>query len=251
MCFTLFWDEVFLGNLQFFLYRIACQFDDFHAVEQGRLDGVERIGCGNEHGAAEVVVHFHVIVVKRGILFRIQYLQQGRTRVSAEVASELVDFVQHKYRIRRACFLEVLYHPARHGADIGFAVAADFCFIVEAAEAHPYIFPSNRACYAASEACFTHTRRAVQTNNRTLQVVFKLDYGEVFKDALLHFFEAEMVFVEDFRSMGQIEVVGRKFIPGQIQQQLNIVQSDAVVGRSRIDAHQPVEFLVELLVYGF
>ena len=134
MLFQLIRDQVAFGNFHLFFHRVTTDFDDFHAVEQGRLDGAEAIGGGDEQDLAQVVVHFQVIVVKMVVLGRIQHFEQCRAGVSPKITAYFIDLIQQKYRIAAARFFHRLDDAARQGADVSFAVSPDFTFIVQTTE---------------------------------------------------------------------------------------------------------------------
>ena len=75
-----------------------------------------------------------VVVAEGVVLLRIEHLEERRRRIAAEVAAELVDLVEHEDRVVRPGLLQALDDPARKGADVGPAVAADLGFVLHAAE---------------------------------------------------------------------------------------------------------------------
>jgi hypothetical protein len=77
------------------------------------------------------------------VLLGVQHFQQGRGRISAEIIADLIDLIQYDHRVGRFAFPYALYDTAGHGADIGFPVAAHFAFIMQAAQAHTYIFTAD------------------------------------------------------------------------------------------------------------
>ena len=44
-------------NLLFLFRQIAFHFNNLHSVKEGTRNGVEAIGCGNEHDLAQVIVN--------------------------------------------------------------------------------------------------------------------------------------------------------------------------------------------------
>lgn len=160
MLFQLIGDQVAFGNFHLFFHGITTDFDDFHAVEQGRLDGAQAIGGGNEQYLAQVVVHFQVIVVKMVVLGRVQHFEQCRTRVAPKITAYFINFIQQKYRIAATRLFHRLDDAARQGADVGFAVATDFTFVVQTTQRHLYKLPIQCCSDRAAQRGFTYPRRA-------------------------------------------------------------------------------------------
>ena len=129
-------DQVTLGDLQLFVFGVAVERDDLHAVAQGRRDGLQLVGRGDEDDVAQVEVHVQVVVAKGVVLGRVEHFQQGAAGVPAPVRADLVDLVQHEHRVAGARALDGLDDAARHGADVGPAVAADLGLVAHAAQAH-------------------------------------------------------------------------------------------------------------------
>ena len=77
MHFYLFWDQVLAGDLDFFFDGITIDFDDFHPVQQGGLDGTDRIGGSDKHYPGKVIIQFEIVIVESIVLFGIKYFQQG------------------------------------------------------------------------------------------------------------------------------------------------------------------------------
>ena len=77
-------------------------------------------------------------MIRKGvILFQIQHFQQRAGRIAVIAALlQLIDLIQDHDRVARASLLHAFKNIARHRADIGAAVSADLCFIMDAAQAH-------------------------------------------------------------------------------------------------------------------
>ncbi len=67
-----------------------------------------------------------IIVAESRVLLGVEHLQHGRRRVALDSCAHLVDFVEHHHAIARAGLADRLDDIARHRADIGAAMAADF-----------------------------------------------------------------------------------------------------------------------------
>ena len=82
--------------------------------------------------------HIEVVIAERRVLLRIERFQQCRSRIAPEVAADLVDFVQHEDRIFGLGPADALDNLSRQCSNIGAPVAADFRFIVHAAQREPH-----------------------------------------------------------------------------------------------------------------
>jgi len=54
------------------------------------------------------------MIAKRAVLSRVQYLEQGRCRVSTVIVTKLVDLVEHHHRIVYPDASKCLNYPSRH-----------------------------------------------------------------------------------------------------------------------------------------
>ena len=54
--------QVLLGDFNLFFGNIAGQFHDLHPVAQGRGNGIQDIGGGDEHDGRQVKVHLQIVV---------------------------------------------------------------------------------------------------------------------------------------------------------------------------------------------
>ena len=83
------------------------------------------------------------MIGKLKILFRIKHLKQGGRWIAPVVRADLVDLIHHENRVIGADNLQSMDDAARHGADIGATVAADFRFITHAAQGEPIKFTAH------------------------------------------------------------------------------------------------------------
>jgi hypothetical protein len=95
-------------------------------------------------------------------------------RIAAEVAPQLVHFVQHQHRIVGSRAPHGLNHASGHRADIGAAMAAQFGFIMHAAQAHALELAVQRARDGLPERSFADSGRAHEAQNRRLRVRIQL-----------------------------------------------------------------------------
>ena len=125
--------EVALGDLDLFFFRIAREFDDFHAVQERPRDITDDVGRRNPEDFRQIERQFQEMVAEGAVLFRIKDFQHGRGRVAAHIRGHLVDFVEEEDRVLDAGLLHACQDTARQSADIRTAMAADFRFIADAA----------------------------------------------------------------------------------------------------------------------
>ena len=84
------------------------------------------------------------MIGKRMILLGIEDFQQRTGRITAEIIAEFVDFIEQEQRVFYSGLNHALNDFAWHRTDIGTAVAADFAFILYAAQSHADILPARR-----------------------------------------------------------------------------------------------------------
>ena len=95
-------DDVLLGDHQLLFVGVAGEADDFHAVEERRLDRVEHVRRDDEHHVRQVVRHAEVVIAEREVLLGVEHFEQRRRRIAAIVGADLVDLVEHEHRVRRS-----------------------------------------------------------------------------------------------------------------------------------------------------
>ena len=92
-------DDVLLGDQDLLFLAVPGELDHLHPVEQGGGDRLQHVRGGDEHDLGEVEVDVEVVVAERGVLLRVEDLQERRGGISAEVGAELVDLVEHEHRV--------------------------------------------------------------------------------------------------------------------------------------------------------
>ena len=105
-------DQVLSGYFQFFLIDVAGEFDDLHPVPESRQNGVAHVCRGDEHDLGKVKGHVQIVIAEGMILLRVKDFQQCGRRVSAEIGSDLVNFVKHEYGVVGPGILEPLNDTA-------------------------------------------------------------------------------------------------------------------------------------------
>ena len=113
-------------------------------------------------------MHVQVVVAEGGVLLRIERFEQRRAGIAAEIASDLVDFVQHEDRIFRLRAADALDDLSGQSADVGAAMAADFRFIVHAAERDADELAAQGARDRLAERSLADSWRSDEAEDRTL-----------------------------------------------------------------------------------
>ena len=98
-------------------------------------------------------------------------------RIATIVATELVDLVEHQYRVVRLGAPHRLNQAARHGADVRPAMAAQFGFVVHTAQAHALELASQRPSDRLAQRRFADARRADEAKDRRLGVRVQLQHA--------------------------------------------------------------------------
>lgn len=80
------------------------------------------------------------------VLFRVQHLQQGRSRVTLHPSANLVYLVNQDKRVLRTNFLETLDNLARHGTNVSSPVTFDLCHVSHPTNAEPVILWKEGMC---------------------------------------------------------------------------------------------------------
>ena len=176
--------QVTLRDVDLLVLGIARQADHFHPVQQRRRD-VQRIRRGHEHHVGQVVIDLDVMVGEGVVLLRIEHFQQRRGRIAAEIHAHLVDLVEQEQRVLAPHLGHVLQDLARHRADIGAAMAADFGFVAHPAQRHAHELAVGGARDRLPQRGLAHAGRADQAQDRCLHLVDALLHREVLQDAFL------------------------------------------------------------------
>ena len=169
--FQLLGQQVALGNVELLGAGVAGQLDNVHTVIEraGNRGGI--VGRRDEQHLAQIERNIQIIVFERAVLLGVQHFQQGAGRVALVVACQFVDFVQQNDRVRGLGRRDGADDAAGHGTDVGAAVAANFCFIVYAAQAHAGELPVHTLGNGMGNARLADARRANQADNLALDVL--------------------------------------------------------------------------------
>ena len=100
----------------------------------------------------------------------IQRLQQRRGRVAAEVASQLVDLVQHEDRIVSVRAPQSLHDLPRKGSYVGAPVTANLSLVVHAAKRDALEFASQSTRNTPAQRGFAYSRRPDEAQDGPLHI---------------------------------------------------------------------------------
>ena len=190
-------NQVAEGDDHLFLLGVAFQRNDLHAVAQRVGNRVEHVGRGDEQDLREVERHVQVVVAEAGVLLRVEHFEQRGGRIAAEIAAQLVHFVQHEDRVVAARAAQRLDDLPGQRADIGAAMAADLRLVVHAAHGDARELAAQRARDRSPERRLAHAGRPDEAQDRSLQHRPQLQHGQIIQNAILHLFQVVVVLVQD------------------------------------------------------
>ena len=189
------------------------------------------------------------MVAERTILLRIQHLQKCGRRITTKISSHLVDFIKQEHGVHATTRLHTVNNTARHRADIGTAMAADFGLVTHAAQRYARKFALNRLGNTACQARLAHARGTNKTEDRATCALRQRTHRKIFQNALLNLLQSIMVCIQRILRLFQIKIILGELTPGQGQQRLDIAADNSSLRRHRRHLHQAAEFLVHLGSY--
>ena len=133
MVFHLLRDQMTMRNLSLFLFGVARQGNDFHAVQQGARH-VIAVGCGQEHHIRQIIFHLQIMIHEGRVLLWIQHLQHRRGGIAPKILTHFVDLIQQDQRIGGFGLFQRLNNFTGHRANVSPAVTANFAFITHPAQ---------------------------------------------------------------------------------------------------------------------
>ncbi len=138
--------QVFVRDMDLLDLRVTGQLDDLHTIAQRLRNRIDHVCRGDEQHLRQIERHVEVVIAERRVLLRIEHFHQRRRRIAAEIASELVHFVQHEDWIVGFGPANSLDDLSRQSADVRPAMAADFRLIVHAShrDAHEFAAQGSR-----------------------------------------------------------------------------------------------------------
>src|SRR5437016_2411001 len=153
--------------MDFLFLRVALQFDDLHAVTQRLSNGIKHVGGRDEEDFRQVECHVQIVIAESRVLLWIEGLEERRRWITAKIAADFVDFVEHENRIFGLSAADALDDLSRQGADVSAPVPANFSLVMHTAEGQTNEFASQSACDGFPERSLPHSRRPDEAKNGT------------------------------------------------------------------------------------
>ncbi len=240
-------EQVAPRDLQLLLLGVAGELDDFHAIAQRRRNRIEHIGGGDEQHLRQIERYAQVIVAECIVLLRVQHFEKRGKRVALIACRELVDFIEHQNRIAPAGLAHRLHDVPGQRADVGASMAANFGFIVHAAQAHAAEFKADGFGNALTQRGLAHARRPDKAQNRAAALGIEFAHGQELENPALDLGEPVVIFVEYFSRLFDVDLLGIEFGPGHGEQPLQIGSGHRVLGRLFRHPFQTIELALRLL----
>src|SRR5439155_362650 len=97
----------------------------------------------------------------------IERFEQRRRGITAKIAADFVDFVEHENRIFGLSAADALDDLSRQRTDVSAPVTANFSFVMHAAKGQTNEFAAQSACNGFTERSLPHSRGADEAKNWT------------------------------------------------------------------------------------
>ena len=176
------------------------------------------------------------------VLFRVKCFKQCRSRVTTEVRSHFINFVQKEHRVHAATSLHTVNNTTGHCTNVGTAMATDFRFVTNTTQGNTDILTVDSFRNTASQGSFTHARRSYQTKDGAFGILGKSTHCQIFKNAFLNLFQTVVVFFQYVFSTFQIEVILIKLAPRQSQQCVQIIADNCTFCHHRRHFVKSIQF---------
>ena len=238
-------NQVLLGDAHLLFQRVAVEVDDFHAVPEGRVDGLQLVGVGHEQHLGKVQGHVQVVVPEGVVLLGIQHLQQGRTGIAPLIAADLVHLVQHDHGVHALDLVQGLHDATGHGAHVGAAVAPDLAFVMHAAQGDARVLAPQGPGDGLAQGRLAHARGAHETQDGAAEIGLQLAYRQEFQQAVLDLGQPEVILVQHGLGLLEIEVVLGHLAPGQFGHPLQVGARHRGFAGIRMHAFQLLEVALD------
>ena len=133
MLLYLFRNQMLLGNMEFFIFRVTADFDQLDRIKQRTRNRLQRICRRNKKHFRQIKRNFQIMISELMILFVVQHFQKSRKRISFIVCTHFVDFIQKHDGIFYSRSPKSVSDPPRHCSDICSSVSSYFRFISDSA----------------------------------------------------------------------------------------------------------------------
>jgi hypothetical protein len=159
---------------------------------------------------------------------------------------ELIHLVEHEHGVAAGRLAHGLHDVARQRTDVGASMAADFRFIMHAAETHPPELESQCLGNALSQRGLADAGGPDETQDGAAALGVQFSHGEELEDALLDFLEPVMIFVENGASAVHVELLGVDLRPRHGDEPIEVGPRHRVFGgavRHALEAPQLAQSL--------
>src|SRR6185437_6809599 len=174
---------------------------------------------------------------------RVEDFHERGRRIAPKIHGHLVNFVEDEHGVYRAGLAHHLDDLAGKRANVSAAMAANFGFIAHAAERDAHEFASRGLADGHGEGSLAHTWRADEAENRAFGILDQLANGEEFEDAFLDFFQAVMVFVENFLGALDVADFAGALLPRHGEHPVEIIAGDSGFRRHWRHHFEPLHLL--------
>ena len=122
---------------------------------------------------------------------------------------------------------------------------------MQSAQAEPLKLAAHRAGDRLSQARLTHSRGPDEAEYRCFCTTVELQNAQVFQNAFLDLFQAEVVVVEHLAGNGDIQNVGAGRFPRQLQNHVEPCTRHMIIRRLRGKPFQLTQFAIGLFLHLF
>ncbi len=157
---------------------------------------MNHIGSGEKNHIRQIKGDIKVMVGKGVVLLRIQHFKQSGRGISLVGGANLIDLIQHEYRIIFASSSDFLNNSAGKCPDIGAAVPPNFRFIPDTAQGNSNKFSTQCPGNGASKGCLACARRPEKTEDRALGIFFQFPDGKIFKNSFFRLLKSVMILIQ-------------------------------------------------------
>ena len=199
-------NQVLERDVNLLFLGVALQFDDLHAIAQRLRNRIEHVRRRNEQHLRQIERHIEIVIAERRVLLRIECFEQRRSRIAAEIAAHLVDFIEHEHRIFRLRAANALNDLSRQRPDIRPPVSANFRFIVHAAQRKPNKLAAQRSRNRLAQRSLAHARRSDKAQNRPLHVRLQPPHGKIVENPVFHLLQIVVIVHPEFPSPSRISI---------------------------------------------
>ena len=200
-------NQIVLCYLILLFRQITAHIDHLHTVLESRLDGIDAVRCRNEKYIRQIIVNIKIIIVESRILLRIKSFKERRRRISLYILCKLVHFIKYDHRIGSTGTVDAVKNTSRKCSDVSLSVSSDLGLVVHTSQCDAYIFAPESPSYGLAKAGLSHSRRAVQTEDRRLHITLELEDSKVFDDPFLHLLKTVMVLIKHLLGILQVKII--------------------------------------------